>query len=243
MIDTSLIVDAALRKSQMLLDNLLSLDLMHEKADLEIVPPRVGHEFDEFVAEQLPVHEPPAHAREQQTVQVPVETLQLLTEVFEQVKAWQESSEHANLVDLPMSGQPGISKHDGEEVFDSESMLTMSTMSTEGSLRSSPTSSDSSLALPGSPGSPTDMRFASSLVRHKSDGIAVVKSRTWAPPACAGLVPGVSPRQVPSSTAPASPRASLRKTLVHPLRHVGSARCVSWHPVSMTSLHHTFTVC
>lgn len=245
MIDTSLIVDAALRKSQMLLDSLLSLDLLSEEDDFEIHPPRVAHElneFDEVDAEMPSVHEQPAHACKQPTVQVPVETLQALTDVFEQIKAWQDGSEQADPLATSALGQPSISKHDIEEAGDSEPRLMISI---ENSSCWSLRSSDSSLDSAGSPGLSTESQILSPLLVHRTEGITVVKSRTWAPAAGAGLLLSVPTRKVPVPAAPVSPRGSLRKAhaVVHQLQNVSSARCTAWHPVAVTTPLHALTVC
>lgn len=238
MIDTSLIVDAALWKSQMLLDNLLSLDLLHEETKFENTSPRAEHAFHTLDAEQPPVHEPPAHVCEELTVQVPMETLQVLTEVFEQVQAWRTSSEQADALSPSLLGQPDVSKH----IRDSE---LSSMISTEGSLCSSPRSSDSSLDLPGSPGLSSERPITSSLVQLKPDSVTVMTPRTWVSASCAGPLRGVPSRRMSVPAAPVSPRGSLRKApaVVHRPQNVGSARCIAWHPVAVTTLHHALTVC
>jgi len=206
----------------------LSLDLSHEEADFDAAPPafeqakraRDDTYFEAF-DERPRAREPPAHACEQLTVQVPMETLQALTEVFEQLQAWKESAEPADLSAPPTLGHP--------DAGDSET-----------SWSPSPRSSFSSVDMHGSPCLSMERPIARSLVRRKSECIAVVKSPSWAPAVCVGLPLGASPRHLPVQAAPAStasPRGSLRKTPA--MVHLSPAKCVAWHPVTVTKLHHT----
>lgn len=224
MIDTSMIVDAALRKSQMLLDSLLSLDLSHEEAaHSDAAPPVSGQSDrarDNVKTERQRRREPPAYAREQLTVQVPMDTLQALTQVFEQIQAWNGSAEPAD-----PSAQPALAHLDAG---DSETSW-------------SPRSSNSSLDSHGSPSLSMERPIARSRGRRKSEIITVAKSPSWASAVCAGLPLGVPPRHVPVQAAPPSPRASLQKTPA--VVHGSSARCIAWHPVTVTKLHHTLAVC
>lgn len=215
MIDTSLLVDAALQKSQALIDNLLSLGLMQEEASIKTELPEEEQAFDKFDAERFAVHALPSHECEQLTVEVPMQTLQVLTDVFEQVTAWQASSEHADLLSPAMPG---------------------STCSTERSLCSSCRSSQSTLEPPSSPGSPTELYVGGALIRRRPESVAVVR---------APVILGTPPRHLPIAAAPMSPRGSLRKTaaLRRQPQSVGSARSIAWHPVAVPALHHALAVC
>merc|ERR1719329_326883 len=134
MIETSLIVDA---------------DLLNEETNFVNDPPTTEHSFDALNADQTPVHEPPEHVCEELTVQVPKETLHVLTKVFEQVQALQASSEQADALSASLSAQPDISKYSRDSELSSM-------ISTEGSLCSSRKSSDFSIDVPCSPGLSSD---------------------------------------------------------------------------------------